>query len=69
MISYNLNIILAPNKILKNSNKAKSATATIKPNKNHFQKYQNDFKFISLQFSIVGNHFTLFSIYFILGEK
>ena len=36
-IFYNFNIFLASNKILKNSNKAKSATAIVKPNKNHFK--------------------------------
>ena len=68
-IFYNMNICLTSNKFYKNLNKTKSVTAIIKPNKNHFKKYQNDFKFISPQFSDVGNHFTLFSIYFIFGEK
>ena len=64
-----MNIILASNKIHKNSNNSHSVTGPIKSNKNHFLKYQNDFKLISLQFSDVGNHVTLFSIYFVFGEK
>ena len=36
-ISYNVNIFLKANKILKNSNKSNSATALIKSNKNHFK--------------------------------
>ena len=40
----------------------------LKPNKNLF-KYQNNFKFIFLHFSIIGNHFTLIFIYFILEKN
>ena len=53
----------------KNSNNSKSTTALRKSNKNYLKKYQNDFKFIYLQFSDVGNHVTLISIYFYFGEK
>ena len=60
-------IFIASDKIHKTSNKAKSATVAIKPNKN-ILKIPSEFKFIFLKFSTVGNHFTLFSIYFIFGE-
>ena len=36
-IFYKMNINLASNKIYKNSNNSNIATATIKPNKNHFK--------------------------------
>ena len=64
-----MNIFLTSNKFYKNLNKTKSATAAIKPHKNHFKNTQNDFKLIFLQFSIVGNHVNLISMYFIFGEK
>lgn len=37
MIFYNMDIFLTSNKIHTNLNKAKSATALIKSNKNHFK--------------------------------
>ena len=64
-----MNIILPPNNIHTNSNKSNSTTVAVKPYKNHLKKYQNDFKLIFLQLSIVGNHVTLFSMYFVFGEK
>ena len=36
-IFYDMNIFIMPNKIHKNLNRAKSATAIIKSNKNHFK--------------------------------
>ena len=63
-----MTILLASNKIYKISNKAKSATDAIKPNKNHFKNTKMVSK-LSLQFFDVGNHVTIISIYFIFGEK
>ena len=68
-IFYNVDIFVKSNKIEKNSNNSKSATALLKSNKNHLQNTKSDFKFIYPQFSDVGNHVTLISIYFIFGEK
>ena len=64
-----MNIFLESTKIHTNSNKTKTATGLLKSNKNHLKKYQNDIKLTFLQFSIVGNHVTLFSMYFILEKN
>ena len=56
--------------ILKDDQKIESGALEFSHDQGYnFKKYQNDFKLIFLQFSIVGNHFTLISIYFIFGEK
>ena len=64
-----MNIFSAANKFHKNLNKSNSTTGSIKNQIKIFLKYQNNFKLIFLQFSTVGNHVTLFSIYSIFGEK
>ena len=64
-----MNIFVKSNKIHKNSNKAKSATGSIKPNKNHFKNTKIISNLFLSKISDVGNHITQFSVYFIFGEK
>lgn len=64
-----MNIFSAANKFHKKLIKPNSTSESFKNQIKNIFKYQNDFKLIFLYFSTVGNHYILFSIYFIFGEK
>ena len=68
-ISYSMGIFLALNKIHKNSNKSKSATALLKSNKNHFQNTKINSNLFLSNFLLQGIMLPYFPYIFILEKN